>query len=522
MTTNPFEGLLLDFLLEAEERIASVEAVLLSLPGTSSPEDARPLLDEARRELHTLKGNSGMMGLRAIQSLCHQIEEEVEAINPNNPLGDKVLSGLDALRSALRSASLQGDSLDGSDKLSPDAPSCPEGLPDKLRGSVRVPFASLDAMVDLLAEMVIFKNRLNDAVGKGCRGQDQERAWEEVVGAQEALGKTLGLIQDHIMHLRMVPLQSLFGHLRRIVHDEGARLGKDVHLEVTGGDTPLDKALLEVASEALGHMVRNAVVHGIEDREARALTGKPLAGFIRLSAVAHSNEVWVDVEDDGGGMDREALAAAAVARGIPVPTGDEIFQLLFLPGFSTHEGADMGAGRGMGLAAAAEAVRRLGGRLEVTTGKGLGSHFRVRLPLSVSIARALMLRADGEDYALPLSSIVESLHFRPRDGHLLNHAAILSWREEVIPLLDLGHTFGTAEQMRSGGYAVIIEADGKRRGLLGDELTGIRDIVVKGLDEMVGTPPGVAGSTILGDGRVVLILDPRGLMDINPNIERPA
>ncbi len=521
MTANPFEGLLFDFLLEAEERIACVEAALLSLSG-ASPEDVRPILDEVRRELHTLKGNSGMMGLRPIQGLCHQIESDVEAIDPRDPRVETVLSGLDALRSALRSTSAEGAPPNGAEAQTTTAPSRKRDLHDAMRGSVRVPFTALDATVDLLAEMVIFKNRLSDAVSKGRLGRDQNRAWDEVVGAQEALGKTLGLIQDHVMRLRMVPLQSLFGRLRRIVHDEGERTGKDVQFEAAGGDTPLDKALLEVASEALGHMVRNAVVHGIESREIREAAGKPRMGLVRLSAEAHANEVWVDVEDDGAGVDHGELAAAARERGIAVPPGEEILQLLFLPGFSTHEGADLGAGRGMGLSAAVEAVRRLGGRLEVTTGQGLGSRFRVRLPLSVSISRALMLHADGEEYALPLSSIVESLHFHPGDGHLLNQSGVLSWREEVLPLLDLGHTFGTTAQMRSSGYAVIIEADGKRRGLLADELTGIRDIVVKQLDEAVGTPPGVSGSTILGDGRVVLILDPRGLMKIDPNIEQPA
>ena len=521
MTANPFEGLLSDFLLEAEERIACVEAALLSL--SNAPlEGARPILDEIRRELHTLKGNSGMMGLKSIQALCHQIENDVEAIDPREPRVDAVLSGLDALRSALRSSPPEGTSHQEPEAPSATIPSHSTDLPDAMHGSVRVPFTALDAMVDLLAEMVIFKNRLSDAVSKGRLGRDQNQAWDEVVVAQEALGKTLALIQDHVMRLRMVPLQSLFGHLRRIVHDEGVRTGKDIQFEADGGDTPLDKALLEVANEALGHMVRNAVVHGIETREAREAAGKPRTGLVRLSAVAHANEVWIDVEDDGAGVDYSELAAAARERGIAVPAGEDILQLLFLPGFSTHEGTDMGAGRGMGLPAAVEAVRRLGGRMEVTTGQGLGSRFRVRLPLSVSISRALMLHADGEEYALPLSSIVESLHFHPGDAHLLSQAGVLSWRKEVLPLLDLGHTFGTAGQMRSSGYAVVIEADGKRRGLLADELTGIRDIVVKRLDEAVGTPSGVSGSTILGDGRVVLILDPRGLMEISPNIEPPT
>jgi two-component system chemotaxis sensor kinase CheA len=176
----------------------------------------------------------------------------------------------------------------------------------------------------------------------------------------------------------------------------------------------------------------------------------------------------------------------------------------------------------MGLSAARESVHRMGGRIQVFSEIGRGSLFRLHLPLSVSITRALLIRADGEDYALPLSAIVESVRFRPGDGHQINHAGAYRWRGSVIPLLDLGFVFGTARDLRKQGYVVIVEAEGKHRGLIGDDLTGIKEIVVKGLDSIVGSTAGVAGSTILGDGRVVLILDPRGLVGIKPFLENEA
>lgn len=514
MTGTAFDGLLAEYFLEARERIDRLEAVLLDLPERPEPE-RRELLDDARRELHTLKGNAGMMGLKETQALAHTLEDAVDALDPGDPDVASVLVGLDELRKLLQvGAPGENRWLIGA----PRGPGDGGEREEREAGSVRVPFAALDSLVDLLAEMVIFRNRLADSVARGRCSDRQPEAWEEVGNAQEALGKTLGFIQDRAMRLRMVPLQSLFVQLRRIVHDEGAREGKAVRFRVVGGDTPMDKALLEVAGEALGHFVRNAVVHGVESEEARRSAGKDPVATVRLSAAAHAEEVWIDVADDGGGIRRESLSAAAAERGIELTSDDDPYDLLFLPGFSTRRGADMSAGRGMGLSAAVEAVRRIGGSVEVASEPGAWSRFRLRLPLTVSISSAMLLRVDGEEYALPLTSIVESLRFEPGDGHTLNHAGVLTWRDRVIPLLDLGHVFGTRVGVRHRGYVVLMESEGKRRGLVVEDLAGIREIVVKKLDPIMGHPPGIGASTILGDGRVILILDPKGLASYEPFI----
>ncbi|HEV2720130.1 MAG TPA: chemotaxis protein CheW, partial [Thermoanaerobaculia bacterium] len=336
--------------------------------------------------------------------------------------------------------------------------------------------------------IIVFRNRLDDA----------------------ALGKALSLLQDRIMAMRMVPLRMLFGQLRRIVHDEAAAAGKEARLVTTGGDTPMDKALLESASEALGHLVRNAVTHGIEVPAVRAAAGKRVEGVVQIAASTQCDEVWIEVRDDGAGVDRDALVAAAAAKGIAAEY--DPLQLLFRSGVSTRDGSDISAGRGVGLSAALEAVRRSGGDIDVDSLSGRGTRFLIRMPLTLSIARSLLVRVDSEEYAVPLAAIVESHRLAAGDVHIVNDAAVFNWRGRVVPLLDLGLVMDSAAELRPRPYAVVLEAEGRNRGLLVDELIGMREIVVKGLGDLGAPPPGIAGATILGDGRVLLILDPKSLI----------
>lgn len=510
MTRNPYEELAADFLLDAGERLNRLEEVLLAADSGSGA-DVSPWLDEARLQLHTLKGNAGMMGFARLQEIAHDLEDRIEDLDPHRPRVDGMLAGVDLFRREL--ARIEGREEEGSALERAAVPA------DLAREGVRVPFQTLDGLVDLLGEMVILRNRLADSLAR-CReaggGYSSSDEWAGVDESYELLGKTLDQLRDGVLRLRMVPLKTLFGPLARIVHDESAREGKEVRFETAGGETPLDKALLELSSEALGHLVRNAVIHGLEDAEERLRAGKPSRGLLRLSAETDAREVRIDVLDDGGGIRRAEVVAAAERRGHRLAPGEDPLSLLFLPGFSTREGADLSSGRGIGLAAVQKAVNRRGGRIEVFSEEGAGTLFRLRLPLSVSITRALLLASDGEDYALPLSAVVESVPFTAPRVHEVNGAPLLDWRGGLIPLLDLGTSFGTAAVRRRSGFAVVIEAAGAHRALAADRLHGIREVVVKGLDRLAGDPPGIAGATVLGDGRAVLILDPTGLMELSP------
>lgn len=506
--SEQFDSFLADFVLDAQERCDRLEELLIAAIERDGTE-RDTALDDAKRELHTLKGNAGMMGLKELQSAAHQLEDRVAGTDPHAPEFRALLAEVDAYRRLVNEAAASGTD---------EALAAAVAAPRNTLRTVRVEFTALDELVDLLAEMVVFRNRLDDAIQRAdpTRRTDE---WQRVAEAQDALSKTLAIIQDRIMAVRMVPLRALFGPLRRIVHDESGDTAKQVHFEADGGETPMDKALLECASEALGHLVRNAVVHGIERPSVRLASGKRIEGTIRLAATTHSDEVTIEVSDDGAGIDRDAVLASAMARGINIAGVRDALELLFHSGMTTRADSDMSSGRGMGLSAALEAVRRVGGDIEVVTAAGKGTTFRLRMPLSVSIMRALTVRADGEDYALPLASIAESIRLREGDAHLINNAGVVNWRGKVLPLLDLGLVMGSCTELRTGGFVVVIEGDGKQRGIIVDDLSGMREIVVKGLGEIGSVPRGIAGATILGDGRVLLILDPKSLIGMSPLLD---
>jgi two-component system chemotaxis sensor kinase CheA len=446
------------------------------------------------------------MGFRDLQAVAHELEDLAPDLADSTGVLDGMLAGVDRFRDLLRGVEA------GSDDLDLDV----GRVARDFQGGLRVAFSDLDELVDRLGEMVIYRNRLEEALVRGSASPDLRRSasaeWDGIHRSYEQLAGSLEALRDGVMRLRMVPLSTLFRPLARIVHDESRRAGKRVRFVTEGGNTPLDRALLELSSEALGHLVRNAVVHGIEAQEERRRVGKG-EGLVRLSASADSREVRIEVLDDGHGVRRQAVLEEAGRLELAVEPGADPLQLLFLPGFSTRiDDADLSAGRGVGLASVRESVARKGGRVEIYSEEGVGTLFRLRLPLSVSITRALLLGCDDEDYVLPLTSVAESVELRPADVHEINGALVLSWRGGLIPLLDLGYSFGTSEHRRRVGVAMVLEVEGDHRAVAVDRVYGLREVVVRGLDNLAGEPGGVAGTTILGDGRAVLILDPGGLM----------
>ena len=535
MFESGFQELLDEFLLEARERADQVETLLLQLTSGSAKERSAALA-QAKRELHTLKGNSGMMGFSNLQQLSHLMEDQVEELDLKAPVLDEILAKLDLLRHELEgiratSAAAGAEEAARNDAEAQEteaaaADSTPEAIPHSwdTGGSVRVSFTKIDHLVELQAETLIFRNRLADAIERGLQLGHEATLDSELVGnclasfeeiqlAQQALGKTLNMLQEQVMDLSLVPLQNLFRSLRRVVHDESNREGKQVELVISGGETPIDKTLLEAAAEALGHLVRNAVIHGIEKPAKRLRQGKAETGQVRLSATLEASEVRIEISDDGAGIDLAGLESRARGRNL-MATG---FALLFEEGLSTRGGADISAGRGVGLSAVKKSVERLGGRINVRSEPGRGTTFALRLPVTASILRSLLLSTDREVYALPLTAVAETIRLNGQGLHSLHDKSVTRWRGRTVSILDLGQLFGTNEGLRPEGFLVVIEINGRYRALAIDSIVGIHDIVVKGLDSIVGQPSGISGSTILGDGRVVMILDPASLATLPPS-----
>ncbi len=504
--------LLEDFRLESRERIDRVEDGLLTLAGVARPE-RQPLVLKVRLELHTLKGNSGMMGFDDLQALAHELEDEIDRIDLEQPDLEPFLTGLDRMRTRVEELREPGPQPHASESAA--APKTATASRRSAGDSVRVPGDKLDALVDAVAETLIARNRLTSSVELGLELDVSDddyitssvRTWGQVQEALHALSKELEAIQEQTLRLRMVPLSTLFGKLKRIVHDEALKSGKEARFTTQGGETTVDKALADFAGDALGHLVRNAVIHGIETPENRERAGKSPCGTIHLAAAVVSGMVEIDLLDDGAGIDHAALLRAARRQGLEAEDDEDLRSLVFHTGISTRTQADLSAGRGVGLAAVRSAAHLLGGSIDLTSEKDLGTHFRLRLPTQASITRALLVRVDNERYALPVMPVLDTLALAGGANGPAPAAGQMDWRGRSLDLLDLGQSFGTSESRRRHGYVVVVAAEGSERGLIVDEIEGIQQIVVKQLDRLVTGVQGISGSTILGDGRVVMILD---------------
>lgn len=332
------------------------------------------------------------------------------------------------------------------------------------------------------------------------------------------------------MAIRTQPVKSVFGRMPRLVRELSAQLGKEVRLVVTGENTEIDKTVVEQLADPLTHLLRNALDHGVEAPDIREAAGKPRQGTIHLSAEQRSGRIIIELADDGRGIDRARVLARARERGL-VPadaslSDGEIDELIFLPGFSTAATVSNVSGRGVGMDVVRRNIQSLGGRIAIESTAGQGSRFILALPLTLAVMDGLVVSVGEETCVVPISAIVESLRPRPQDIHpLVGGGEVLAIRGAYIPLLALGPRFGLAGAATdpSRGIVVIVETDSAGRlGLVVDELVGQQQIVVKSLEANYGRVGGVSGATILGNGRVALILDVAGLAAPTERAHRPA
>jgi two-component system, chemotaxis family, sensor kinase CheA len=380
-------------------------------------------------------------------------------------------------------------------------------------GSVRVSTAKIDALINLVGELVITQAMLAQQAG----GLDPVHNEKLLAGLQQ-LDRNTRQLQEAVMATRMLPIAAVFSRFPRMLHDLAAKLGKEVRLETHGESTELDKSMIEKIADPLTHLVRNAVDHGIETRERRLAAGKSAEGCIRLSAAHQGGMIVIRVADDGAGLDRGRILAKARANGLAVPeqaSDAEVWQLIFAPGFSTAEQVSDISGRGVGMDVVKRNVESLGGRVEVESSPGQGAAVSIRLPLTLAILDGMSVGVGEETFIVPLNCVVESL--QPQAGQLRSVAGqgtLLKVREEYLPLVALHQMFrvGGAVTEPRFGVTVVLEADGRKVALLVDQLLGQHQVVVKSVEANFRRVAGVAGATILGDGRVALIIDAAGIV----------
>jgi two-component system chemotaxis sensor kinase CheA len=566
-----------DFINESRDHLSSIETQVLALE--RDPESADPL-HAAFRSFHTIKGLAGFLELADIREVSHEVETLLDrarnrelAVTPE--MIDVVLESADYLKRAIAwvEAGLHGTAgkppafddlltwvraaLNGEHRpkaevkaAEAEAEEAEANLPESSvespsAGSIakpsakatdtqsepraaqsanpeaftlRVDASKLDYMMDMVGELVIAQSLVTHS--------DQLKLGENQLLQRnlQQLGRITGEVQRMAMALRMTPVNQLFSRMSRLVRDMSRKNGKKVRLDLFGEETELDKAIIEQISDPLMHMVRNSLDHGLELPAERAAKGKNLEGVLRLGASHQAGHIVIEISDDGRGLNTDKILKKAKERGL-VSEGqnlseNEIFYLIFEPGFSTADQITDVSGRGVGMDVVKRHIQSLRGRIDIRSERDKGSSFFLKVPLTLAIVDGLIVKVGPERYILPISTVREML--RPTSDTLFTiegRAEMAMIRNELLPIVRLGRRFGVGEAIQNPceGLFVVAESEGHRFCLLVDAMLGKQEVVIKSLGETFRNISGISGGAILGDGRVGLILDVNGIFREHAN-----
>lgn len=534
-------------LAESQERLATMEAAILDLE--RKPKSEAPI-EALQRDAHTLKGNAGIFGLESIAQLAHAFEDALGAIRAgirSRQPAEKaaiavLLKAVDAFRAGIPTA-LPGDPMSSEQQglavelrtlgafgsPAPAVPKTPKLRPrsrgrrasDRVassetdeetggrregedgrgsRATLRIDVARVDALVELASEISVSRGRIENLLSATALPSGVRDVLEETA-------PLLGRLSDLAMGMRLVPLGPILAAHRRTARDAAESMGKEVVLTISGEEVQIDLALVDRLSEALLHLVRNAVAHGIEDPAARRAQGKAPVGRISLNASPSAGQVVIEVEDDGGGLNLPAIRRRAEALGLSVVDDEhESAQLVFAPGLTTAAELSEVSGRGVGLDSVKSSIESLAGSIEVLSKAGAGTTFRVRLPLTLAVLRGLLVKVNAHRYVIPIDMVEECLP-TPKDLRFqANGTALLRVGTDMIPVLRLGEQIlgapGSIDR-----HIVVVSHAGQHLGLVVDDLVGDSPVVVKSIGRALKSATSIFGAAILGDGYVGLILD---------------
>jgi two-component system, chemotaxis family, sensor kinase CheA len=379
---------------------------------------------------------------------------------------------------------------------------------------LRVDAERIDSVLNLVGELIIGKSMLQQALNEFTKLHPKDALRGKFADAMAFQARVLNDLQRSVMKIRMVPVEQLFRRFPRMVRDVARQCGKDVELVLSGQDTDLDKSILDAIAEPLTHLVRNAIGHGLESAQERQTAGKSAKGTLRLGAYHQGNQVIVEVSDDGRGMDAQRIKAKAIELAL-VTAEDagrlneaETLEFVFRPGFSTAQEVTEVSGRGVGMDVVQSVLHRLKGTVQIETHAGQGTTFRLKLPLTLAIIKALLFQVQQRLYAIPLNAVVEIARTRESEVHQVDHYEVLQLRNQVLPLVRLGRPRSDDPDRGATKLFVLVISVGERKfGLIVDELEGEEELVIKALDDHAVSTDLVSGASILGDGRVVLILN---------------
>ena len=530
------------FLTAAHQHLSTIRECLEGLEKNPSNFD---LIDALFRAVHSLKSSSHYMGVLEVKTLTEKQEEILQNLRKNKlsvsgglleslrlgynflfefmenfQKGEKKAFNLEDVIEKMKKA-LEEDKTKTSRKTPPKKSPLKKEIVEK---TIRVPEAKLDSLMNLVGELVINRSTFYSIIQKLENGAEVSQISREIKEAAQTMRRITTELQMTVTELHMLPIKTLFGKFPRLVRDLSREKGKKINLEVSGEETQLDKMMIEKMGDPLIHLVRNAIDHGIEMPEEREAKGKPTYGTIKLSASQEGETVIIQVEDDGRGINSELLRKMAVKKGIinqekaRILDKRECLELIFLPGFSTASKVTDLSGRGVGMDVVKDVVKKLKGEIQIDTEPDRGTKFTIKLPLTLAIVNVLLIEAAGQTFALPLSSIKETVKISKKKINKVLKKEITLLRENILGIVNLkellhltDHNYRREEDRVP---VVIIQGRGKNLGLIVDALHRQEEIVIKPLEGIATNIPGLAGATVLGDGRVILILDPGELIQM--------
>ena len=570
MNNDDMQELVQDFLVETNEIIENLDHDLVEL---ESNQNDLELLNKIFRGAHTMKGSSSFLGFNKLAELTHHAEDILNKLRKGEmvvtrEIMDTLLEFVDKTKQIISDIENGTDTTDSSSvienlKLASEgkltaivkaAPAAqvpqtaqpaqaqapapqPKAAPKQeaakpthqatqVEQTIRVDVSRLDSLVNLVGELVLSRNMLSQIAGELENKFENEYLVEQLLVATNAIGMNTTELQLAIMKTRMIAIGKVFNKFPRVVRDIARDTGKEIELIISGEETELDKQVIESIGDPLLHMIRNSCDHGVETPEVRLSKGKPRMGTVNLSAYHEGNHVVIEIKDDGAGMDPEKLKRKAIEKG--VITVDEAknmddkqaFSLIFKAGFSTAEKITNISGRGVGMDVVRTNIEKLNGIITIDSKINEGSTFYLKLPLTLAIIQALLVEVAGETFAIPLASVVETVRITNEEIHSFEGSEVLKLRDRVLSLIRLDEAFALDELEQDEIYVVVVALAEKQLGFIVDKLIGQEEIVIKSLGDYLGGNPGIAGATITGDGRVRLILDVAGVIEVAQNMPR--
>ncbi len=569
MNNDDMQELVQDFLVETNEIIENLDHDLVELESNQNNLD---LLNKIFRGAHTMKGSSSFLGFNKLAELTHHAEDILNKLRKSEmvvtrEIMDTLLAFVDKTKQIITDIENGTDTTDCTSviedlklasegkltakaKSSPapqanqtasapaaapapkpqaapkqEAPKAPQQA-TQVEQTIRVDVSRLDSLVNLVGELVLSRNMLSQIAGELENKFENEYLVEQLLVATNSIGMNTTELQLAIMKTRMIAIGKVFNKFPRVVRDISRDTGKEIELVISGEETELDKQVIESIGDPLLHMIRNSCDHGVETPDVRVAKGKPRMGTVNLSAYHEGNHVVIEIKDDGAGMDPNKLKRKAIEKGvISVDEANSMddkqaFSLIFKAGFSTAEKITNISGRGVGMDVVRTNIEKLNGIITIDSKIDEGSIFYLKLPLTLAIIQALLVEVAGETFAIPLASVVETVRITNEEIHSFEGREVLKLRDRVLSLIRLDEAFALDELEQDEIYVVVVALAEKQLGFIVDKLIGQEEIVIKSLGEYLGGNPGIAGATITGDGRVRLILDVAGVIEVAQNMPR--